>query len=330
MGYSLGKIVLKSKGHHDEGVADAVITPGQAIRMQSDGGFSPETLAQAAAIVAGLKVAKESGLPGSPYLTGATQQGTVDATYAIGATVFFYCPVPGDEINALVDVGQTVNVGDYLSPVGSTNGNFAVISSSQSAPYPVRMEDLKAPTALATPLGTTGSSTIIGLVTGTVGTAAPTLQSADSKAASQSPKAIFEFVLPNDYRAGSAITLRANAGMLTTVADTSATLTVEAWKDAGDGTVGSNLGPAAQSINSLTAANKDFVITPTGLVAGDRLVIRLTFAIVDGATATAVIAKINALKMLIGNAVGGMLEALEASGGALAAATLLRTRVLKP
>jgi hypothetical protein len=55
---------------------------------------------------------------------------------------------------------------------------------------------------------------------------------------------------------------------------------------------------AAQSMNSLTFADFDFVITPTGLVAGSLLDIRIEIATVDGATGTPVIPTIGAAKIL--------------------------------
>jgi hypothetical protein len=64
--------------------------------------------------------------------------------------------------------------------------------------------------------------------------------------------------------------------------------------NAENGTVSADLcETAAQSINNLTAANKDFVITPTGRIAGEQLDVVLTFGGTDGATGTAVIPQIN-------------------------------------
>lgn len=64
--------------------------------------------------------------------------------------------------------------------------------------------------------------------------------------------------------------------------------------------VGSDLvTTSATTINSLTAAAKEFAITPTGLVAGDELDVRVTIAITDGATATAVIGRIMKLYALL-------------------------------
>ncbi len=312
-------------GHHDEGPASGDIYPGQAIRLQSDGSYLQETLAPATKGPVGLKVAKEPVTPGSPYLTPAPR-GTVGSKYASGDNVFFYSPLPGDHLNVLVDTGENVAVGDMISAKGTGNGNFgatALIAGARQVP----VTSWRAPTNINTVLGA-ATATILGLITGTVGTATPMLQSDDSKAASHTAKAIAEYNLPADYIAGGTFSLAIKAGMITTVADTSATLTVEVFRDAGDGTVGANIGPAAQSINSLAAAVKTFVITPTTLNPGDKLILRLTTTIVDGASGTAVIAQIENIKAQTNVSVGAQLEVLESSGGVLAAATLLRARVL--
>jgi hypothetical protein len=46
---------------------------------------------------------------------------------------------------------------------------------------------------------------------------------------------------------------------------------------------------SATSINSLTLANKDFTLNTTGLVAGNRLDVRVSIAVNDAAGVTAVI-----------------------------------------
>lgn len=124
--HKLNKIVLVGEGRHEEGLADVAVMPGMAIRLQADGGYSPETLDPTVAALRGLKIAKEAGIIGSPYLDGITngQRGTVDAQYAIGSQIFFYIPTRGDILNVLVKSGETVAVGDALYVEGSTSGKF--------------------------------------------------------------------------------------------------------------------------------------------------------------------------------------------------------------
>ena len=89
--------------------------------------------------------------------------------------------------------------------------------------------------------------------------------------------------------------------MTTTVSDTTATVDVQCYSADEDGAVagGDLVTTAAQDINSLTKGNFDFVVTPTGLAAGDLLDIRITVAITDGASGVPITADITDLKMLL-------------------------------
>lgn len=130
-------------------------------------------------------------------------------------------------------------------------------------------------------------------VASTFGTDAPTVQAGDVGATSSTRYARQVIKLPDDYAPGSPLTLRALAAMLTTVADGSCTLDFQVYKIVGDGTIGSDLcSTAAQSMNSLTAANLDFVITPTGLQPGDQLDVRMAIAYVDSGDAGVMIPEV--------------------------------------
>lgn len=92
------------------------------------------------------------------------------------------------------------------------------------------------------------------------------------------------FTLPENYLAAGTITLRAwvdvqGAGTLGTC-----TVDFEAYLMAkADGSVGSDLVTTAATAVSATGAAKDFVVTPTGLAAGDKLVVKLTTSIAESA-----------------------------------------------
>lgn len=146
-----------------------------------------------------------------------------------------------------------------------------------------------------TALTATGTTTHFGLVYGTDGTHFPILQTLDGKAATTAVVARTIVALPPNYVSGSAITLRLNAGAITTIADASMALAVRAYARGAGPLGGSDLtaGAPAQNINSLTFANYNFAVTPTGLVAGDDLHIKVTLTVTDAATATAVIGGIN-------------------------------------
>jgi len=313
-------ILLKGMGHHDEGVCGSAILPGEAVRLAADGEYDPETLAAVLAAGRGLKIAKEACLDAG---------GKITDTYATDDILFFYSPMPGDHINALVKSGEDIDVGDYLSVEGSSSGLFVEVASSSTAVHPIPLTSGKVHDAMATDLPAAAADDDMGLITGTPGTDAPTLQSVDFGGTSADEKAAFEFVLPQSYRAGSAISIRLRAAVLTTISDDDCLADVEVWKDAGDGVVGSDLvTTAATDMNSLTPANLDFVVTPTGLVPGDRLIIRISIDATDAGDAGVMIAEVSKVAALIGDAVIGQLEALEDSGGALAANTHLKCRVL--
>lgn len=100
-------IVLKGKGHWDEGEADSAISCGMAVAMAADGNWDPTTS------TVGLTLAVEDALQGK----------TVGDAYADGDRVFLYHPVPGDVVNVLVVSATNVAVGDKLA-VGA-GGKFA-------------------------------------------------------------------------------------------------------------------------------------------------------------------------------------------------------------
>lgn len=168
------------------------------------------------------------------------------------------------------------------------------------AAHTVDLTSLRVHDALDTNLPSTAANDDMALVTGTPGTNAPTLQGVDFGGASTDEKAGFCFPLPLNYASGETITIRCHAGMLTTVSDGTATLDCEVWPDDGDGTVSSDIcATAAQDINSLTLADIDFSITPTGLSAGDMLFVRLTFGGSDTGNAGVMIPTITKISVLL-------------------------------
>lgn len=143
-----------------------------------------------------------------------------------------------------------------------------------------------------TRLGTPGSDDL-GIVAGAFGTGCPYLSTGDVKALGTiSRYARTEFTVPAEYAAGETAQLRFAAGMLTTLAATSATLDVEVYINARNTL---KTGPdlvvtAAQSMNSLTFAELVFELNAISLEPGIVLDIRVVITTVDAATVTAVIA----------------------------------------
>lgn len=146
--------------------------------------------------------------------------------------------------------------------------------------------------AFASPISAAANDDL-GLSTGgTYGTNAPYITAGDLKAAGATTRyARFLFVLPPEYVAGQSVRIVANAGMVTTVADTSCTVDFQAYKLDLDATVGGSdlVSTSATTINSTSFAVKNFEVTSSGLAAGDVLDIRVAIACNDAATGTDVI-----------------------------------------
>lgn len=145
----------------------------------------------------------------------------------------------------------------------------------------------------------TSAADDLALVTGAPGTNPPLIQTSDLKTVTATRIIGVVIQLDPQYQDGGNIKVVIDAGMQTTVADTSATVDLEAYQLIGDGTVSSDLcATAAQDINSLTYAEKQFTLTPTGLVAGDAIYLKISIAVVDGASVTAVIGSIREVLVL--------------------------------
>jgi len=175
-----------------------------------------------------------------------------------------------------------------------------ILKQDANAPFAIDLSRLRVWDAYHTPLPGTAATDDLAIESGTFGTTPMMVTAGDLKAAGATTRyARFQVQLPECYEAGETVTISLHAGMATTVADTSCTIDVECYKIDKEGGIGSDLcGTAAQSINSLTFAAKNFLITPSGLVAGDVLDVRVAIACNDAATATVVAPKIAAIDLL--------------------------------
>jgi len=191
----------------------------------------------------------------------------------------------------------TVSNANVTSDAAITRAKLALESL---AIYPVTLESLRVHDAFQTTLPGTSASDDLGVYGNTFGTTSPTVKTYDVKAlGALSIRARCVLSLPPEYEAAATVNFRVRAGMVTTIADVSCTVDVEAYRLDEDGAVGLDLcATAAQAINSLTKANKDFTITATTLGPSDRLDVRVTVAVNDAATATAVIAELSRLALM--------------------------------
>lgn len=232
--------------------------------------------------------------------TAATGDGSVCAEADVEANDDMYV---GDDLTVvgLATVGETLGVtgvGTFSSSVGIVSQTIGVDFNS------LRVFDN--PAAL---LPAAAANDDIGLIIGTPGTDAPSLQTADEggSSAEQHHYAVFYWVVPPTYVSGSTVTLKVHGGMLRVADQASTTVVdVEAWVTdytSGDLSVSTDLcGTAAiTAINATTFAEHSFVIDDdlTGhvLTAGSMVVFKLRMTVDDNEDAgndiTMVIDRIN-------------------------------------
>lgn len=169
------------------------------------------------------------------------------------------------------------------------------------AEYKIPLTELRVWDAITSGLPATPALDDLGLIDGTFGTGSPSVQTNDLQSAGVTTlRARHQFTLPPEYVAGQSARFRLHAGMLTTLADTSATVDVEAYKSDDEAGIGSDLvTTAATTINSLTLTDIDFNLTTGALVAGDTLDWRISVAINDAASVTPVIGIIGAISAML-------------------------------
>lgn len=183
---------------------------------------------------------------------------------------------------------------------GGTASTNAYFNTKSAAILGLPFESWRKFSDLAALLGTAASSDL-GLVSNTPGTTQSYIWAGDLKNAGATTRKMRRHIcLPQDYVTGGTLTLRFSAGMVTTVASSTATIDVEAWRlDRDDTAPGSDIcATSATTCNSLTFADKSFTITPTTLAAGDWIEIVVALAVNDAATGTAVDAAIAAAELL--------------------------------
>jgi hypothetical protein len=176
------------------------------------------------------------------------------------------------------------------------------LAQEQLARHKIQMTDWRVWDAFQTVLPGTSATDDLALIGGTFGTASPSIQTYDVKAAGAvTLYARCLFNLPHTYDTAQTVTLRAHAGMLTTISDGTATIDFAVYRSNDEAGIGSDLSTttAATTINSLVLSNKDFVITATSLSPGDTLDIRMAIAIADTATATAVKGIVGSVELLL-------------------------------
>jgi len=189
--------------------------------------------------------------------------------------------------NGVIIEGTMVLAGTTIKP-GVTRANMAQQSAAQFA---IPWEAWRVHDAYQTVLPGTAATDDLGLIGGTFGTGVPSLQSSDAKATTVTQYARAVIRMPIEYDTASDVSLLFHAGMKTTVSDGTATLDVEAYLSDKEGLVdgADKVTTAATTINSLTLADKTYIVSAGSLEPGDVLDVRITVAITDTATGTAVL-----------------------------------------
>ncbi len=168
--------------------------------------------------------------------------------------------------------------------------------------YNVPLTSMRVWDAIGTILPTTAANDDLAIFdgSGSFGTSPIELDAGDLKAAGATTRrARFSVAIPAEYVDGETVTIRVRSSTETTVADTSCTVDIEAHRQDKDGGLSAALcTTAATSMNSVTVADYSFTITPTTIVAGDQLDVRVTIACNDGATGTEVRPKIYSVALL--------------------------------
>ena len=180
--------------------------------------------------------------------------------------------------------------GDLIVPgVSYQRGGIApllarsYLEQESLAVYPIPWTWWRVWDALQTNLPGTSATDDLALVGGTFATGSPSIQTSDlggSGAVTRYARATIP--LPAEYVAAETVVLRFSAGMVTTVADQSATLDVQAYLADREAGIGADIcATAATTINSTTLADKSFTITATTLSPGDLLDVRIAVLVDD-------------------------------------------------
>lgn len=202
-----------------------------------------------------------------------------------------------------VNFQGTVRLPDSTITTDNLGTSFACpvakMAQVASAIHVIPLTDFRTHDALGTPLPSAGANDDLGLVSGTYGTQFMSLQTADTKSASATYYGRTMLVVPSNYEDGETIQIDIYCGQLTTVADTTATVDVQAYSLDDGVTADTDLcTTAAQSCKSLTFATKSFVLDASSITAGQHLDLRIALAIVDGATGTPVISAISKIALV--------------------------------
>jgi hypothetical protein len=201
--------------------------------------------------------------------------------------------LPGDLI-----VPGTARITGNITPAKQRSEVLAVETKLWVVPWTLwRVWD-----AVQTNLPGTPATDDLGLVGGTFATAPPSIQTVDFGGTTTTAYARAQIPLPMDYVAGQSVVLRFHGGMITTIADTTCTLDIAAYRSDEEVGISADLASAASAnnIKSLVFADVDFTITATALNPGDMLDTRVSINGDDAGNLGVMAGVIGAVKLVYG------------------------------
>jgi hypothetical protein len=237
-----------------------------------------------------------------PIVTAAAETRTLPAPVKEGIRVGLIMKTDGGDCTVTVgsafnEAGRTTLVFDaagacvllYSVPYGS-GFRWRVLMAdgvyTELGAFPINVNDWRGPTGLVLTASETAGSFFV-----QVGTNQYYLQGEETNNETEVSVIRSEFTLPPNYVAGSPITLRLGTDITGSGTNGASTIDASAYLQSVAGTVGDDLVETSAISVSTTEGNKDVVITPTGLVAGDKLVLKVTASVIESAS--------SAIRMLI-------------------------------
>ena len=156
------------------------------------------------------------------------------------------------------------------------------LATENLTPFRVPLETVRRFDAFQAVLTDTANADDMGLIGGTHASAAPQIQGVlATGSATETQNCRFIFELPAEYVDGGVITLRVTCNTTGGQGEGTKTIDALAVSNDNDGTVSGELVTTTVITIDDTPTARDFTITPTGLVSGDELDIRLTSVIED-------------------------------------------------
>lgn len=193
--------------------------------------------------------------------------------------------ISGSGINVLTGEALTIDSGATLTITGTMSGAGTVNLASATVTLPTRSAFFDCSHKL---LGADGAALAATETAGDffrpVGTNQLWIQGEATISETEVSVGYFTFVLPENYVSGGTITLRAACDLVGAGTDNGSTVDFSAYlMSEVDGSVGSDLVTTMATAVTTTGAAKDFTVTPTGLVAGNTLVVKLTSSCIENA-----------------------------------------------